>query len=146
VSWTIEIASGAFSADEAEAWDELEFLREEDEQREYGTPPSAEMNALYERLTAKYPCITEDPNSPWSDGPLINDFGDKLTTLGFVSSGMAEAYPFVIATATGMGFTVFDAADEKIHRPTGWQPTVPSERTTESSSIPQSHRPWWKVW
>lgn len=146
MSWTIEIASGAFSPDDAEAWEELEDLRDEAEEREDGAPPSGDMRALYERLTARYPCIMEDPSSPWSDGPLINNFGDRLTTLGFVSSGMAEAYPFVIATATKMGFTVFDAVDEKIHRPEGWRAPSGGWESQVSDVSPESRRPWWKLW
>jgi hypothetical protein len=77
------------------------------------------LRRLYDRLTLKFPCIMEDPNSPWADGPLINDFGDKLATVGVIVSRMEEALPFVIETATDMGFTVFDAGAEEIFRPKG---------------------------
>ena len=146
MSWTIEIATGEFSADDVEAWEELESLRDEEDQREYGEPPSADMKVLYDRLTAKYPCIMEDPNSPWSDGPLINNFGDKLATLGFVSSGMADAHPFVIETATELGFTVFDAGDEKIHRPAGWQPPPTKFGSSATETDVPFRRPWWRFW
>ena len=141
MSWTIEIVCVPVPDDPEEAWAFLEDLRDEAAEREYGAPPSPELEDLYRRLAARYPCITEDPESPWSDGPLINNFGDKIATLGFVKSGMTEALPFVIATATGMGFTVFDAGDEAIHRPKGWQPSVPW-----STALPAEARPWWKFW
>jgi hypothetical protein len=141
MSWVIEIVSVPVADDPAEAWEQLEELRDEAAEREYGTPPGAEMLELYHPLSARYPCIMEDENSPWSDGPLINNLGDRITTLGFISSGMTEALPFVIDTATEMGFTVFDAGDEKIHRPKGWRPPV-RPRPAE----PGPERPWWKFW
>lgn len=141
MSWVIEIADGDFPADTDVAWELLDELREEDEAREFGSPPSERMEALYWRLTARYPCITENPDSPWSDGPLINNFGERLAAVGFITSGMAEALPFVIETATEMGFTVFDGGDDAIHRPRGWQ--APKE-----DILPAKHnsKPWWRFW
>ena len=121
MSWVIEIVSVPVADDTDDAWDQLGELREVEDAREYGTPPSEPMNELYRRLTARYPCITENPESPWSDGPLINNFGDKLTTIGIVGSQLDETLPFVVDTATGMGFTVFDAGDERIYRPKNWR-------------------------
>ena len=143
MSWTIEIVTSDIPYDDEDAWLLLEELREEDDQHEYGDPPSPELAELCRRLTARYPCITEtdDPASPWADGPLINNFGDKMATLGIVTSRMEEALPFVIETATEMGFTVFDAGDETIHRPKGWKrpPQSPIPATPPS-------RPWWRSW
>jgi hypothetical protein len=141
MSWTIEIVSVPVAEDADQAWAQLENLREEADARDYALPPSERMIELYRRLTARYPCITEDSASPWSDGPLINNFGDKLTTLGIIGSRLAEALPFVLETATDIGFTVFDAADERIHRPKGWRPPL-------EWSIPQlpAKRRWWQFW
>jgi hypothetical protein len=119
MSWVIEITHVPVASVDEDAWEQLETLREEEEAHEYGEPPSEPLRRLYDRLTLKFPCIMEDPNSPWADGPLINDFGDKLATVGVIVSRMEEALPFVIETATDMGFTVFDAGAEEIFRPKG---------------------------
>lgn len=140
MSWTIEIVTVPIADDPGEAWAQLEELREEADEREYGAPPSDELAELYRRLTARYPCIMEDPESPWADGPLINNFGEAIATIGIMTSRIAEALPFVIETATEMGFTVFDAGDERIHRPKGWKPPL-------AWSIPKTEpRPWWRFW
>jgi hypothetical protein len=140
VSWTIDITYEPVAADTKRAWKQLDALREEEEAREYGTLPSGRMLELYGRLVARYPCITEDPSSPWSDGPLIYDFGDKLTTVGVVTSRIEDALPVIIETATDMGFTVFDPGDEAIHRPKGWQAPVETNREGTSK------KPWWMFW
>jgi hypothetical protein len=137
LSWTIEIVSAELSGDDEEAWAQLDELREEEDQREVGSPPSSVMVELHRRLKERYPCIMEDEKSPWSGGPLIDCFGDKVATLGFVGSQLEEALPFVIETATGMGLTVFDAGDEAIHRPKGWKPPAAVIRA------PPPRRPWW---
>ena len=149
MSWVVEITHVPVADTLDEAWDQLDELREEESGREYGAPPSEPLRQLYERLTAKFPCILVDSDSPWSDGPLINNFGDKLATIGIVVSQMEEALPFVIDTATGMGMTVFDAGDEQIHRPKGWRPPVESVSSApiaSASSAPTPRKPWWRFW
>jgi hypothetical protein len=91
---------------------------------EYGSPPGDHFVPLYERLVARYPCITtpKGEDSPWSDGPLINNFGKKHAIIGISYSRVGEALPFVVETATQMGFTVYDAQDEKFHRPVSGSP------------------------
>lgn len=143
MSWVIEIVSVPVADDTDDAWDQLEELREVEDAREYGTPPSEPMHELYRRLSARYPCITENPDSPWSDGPLINNFGDKLTTIGIISSRIEDTLPFVVETATEMGFTVFDAGDERIHRPKNWR--APAVRRPMPESPPPPRR-WWQFW
>ena len=69
------------------------------------------MRQLYDRLTARYQCITEDSNGPWSDGPLVNNFGQRSATLGISFSRVGEVLPFLVETATAMGFWVLDAQD-----------------------------------
>ena len=140
MSWSVEIVTVPIADDDDDAWQQLDEIREEEEDREYGSPPSDPMMNLYRRLTARYPCIMENPDSPWSDGPLVNNFGDQLTTLGIVSTRLEETLPFVVETATEMGFTVFDAADERIYRSKNWNP-----RPDDAHEEP-SQRQWWKFW
>jgi hypothetical protein len=53
--------------------------------------------------------------------PAEDNFGDKLTTIGIVVSQIDETLPFVVDTATEMGFTIFDAGHERIYRPKNWR-------------------------
>jgi hypothetical protein len=103
--------------------------------------PSPEMRELHRRLTALFPCICDDSDGPWSDGPLINNFGQQSATLGISFSRVEEVLPFVIATATEMGFWVLDTQDERVHLPGGAtigpaEPEVP---------VPPRKR-WWQFW
>jgi hypothetical protein len=141
MSWTVEIVTVPIADDVERAWVQLEGLREEADAREYGAAPSDVLAEFYRRLTVRYPCITVDPDSPWSDGPLINNFGDKVATIGIITPRLPEALPFVIETATDMGLTVFDAGDERIHRPRGWI-ARPAASTPEASA----GNPWWRFW
>ncbi|HYM24459.1 MAG TPA: hypothetical protein VEU08_14685 [Vicinamibacterales bacterium] len=115
MSYTIDIVADPMPPRDKEAWLLIHALREE----LYAKPghPAPRLRALHDRLTAAYPCITVDERGPWSDGPLINNFGEKMAILGISVSRIAEVLPFVVRTATAMGFTVLDAQDGKIHRP-----------------------------
>ena len=147
MSYTIDITKEPMSDDEVEAWNRLEELRLGEESREYGSPPGDQFLPLYEKLVSIYPCIAtpEGENSPWSDGPLKDNFGLKNTVLGMSFSRVDDALPIIVKTATEMGFTVFDAQDGKIHRPVGW---APARKNTEiaPASPATKQRAWWKIW
>jgi hypothetical protein len=53
----------------------------------------------------------------WSDGPLINNFGERQAVIGFMFSHVDTVLPFVIEIAHKHGITVFDWQTETIHRP-----------------------------
>ncbi len=141
MSWVVEITPVTVAPDWEGAWDQLEDLRDQEASHEYGAPPSEPLRRLYERLTERFPCILEEPDSPWADGPFINDFGDRLATIGIITSRIEDALPFVVETATEMGCTVFDPGDNQIHRPKNWQPP-------RDWALPQSRKskPWWRFW
>jgi hypothetical protein len=103
------------------------------------------MEKLYRQLSERFPCITEEPDSPWSDGPLRDNFGRDMATVGISYSRVEATLPFVIESATQMGCTVLDGTDEKIHRPVGWSPSPDNETRTTLEQSPEQ-RPWWKVW
>lgn len=111
-----------------------------------GTPdarfeaPSPQMRELHRRLTARFPCIVDDSDGPWSDGPLINNFGQRAATLGISFSRVEEVLPFLIATALDMGSWVLDAQDEAVHLPGGV--VLRAGATVEQ----KSGRPWWRFW
>ena len=144
MSYTLEIWSRSFPDDDEVAWQvRKDLLAQQDEAFDPANPfepASPEMAELHKRLTARFPCICDDESGPWSDGPLINDFGQGTATVGIVFSRVEEVVPFVIETATGMGMHVFDGQDEVIHRPVGYVSRLPRTRA------PRAARPWWKFW
>jgi hypothetical protein len=80
-------------------------------------PISKIFRELHRRLTARFPCICDDENGPWSAGPLINGFGAQIATVGIVGSRIDEVLSFVIETATDMNLCVLDHQAAEIHRP-----------------------------
>ena len=76
---------------------------------------------LVDWLTARYPCICDlpddDDSGPWCSGPLRQKSYTRATVFGLVFSRVAEVLPFVIDTATSLGFTVLDWQTGKAHRP-----------------------------
>jgi len=145
VSYSFDITAEPIPDEEPEAWAEIERLRAHEDglERNYGDPPGDHFLALHQALTARYPCITtpEGEDSPWADGPLIHNFGAKHTVLAISFSRVADALPFIITTATELGFTLFDPQDEKIYRPASWRPSSPP-----AEPAPAPTRPWWKIW
>lgn len=105
-------------------------------------PPSAEFVELHRRLTERYPCICDDDDSdsPWSDGPLINNFGQKVGGVGLQFPRVDEALPFVIKTATDLGFWVYDRQVSEVHLPNGGI-LRPIEKQCQKPS-----KPWWQFW
>ena len=131
MSYTLDIVSAPLPQKDREAWLLIHALRAE--LYAHSGAPSSEMRELHDRLTARYPCICVNESGPWSDGPLINNFGEKMAILGISYSRVAEVLPFVVETATAMGFTVLDAQADRIHRPSG--------ATSAASSAN-----WWQFW
>jgi hypothetical protein len=100
-----------------------ELAREQDERAAASgqrfEPPAERMATLHRTLTGRFPCICDDDAGPWSDGPLINNFGREVATLGISFSRVEEVLPFLIASANAQGMWVLDAQDEKLHLPDG---------------------------
>jgi hypothetical protein len=135
VSYTVDIVAGPVPESDREAWAALPGLREE--LYVHAGDPSPEMRELHDRLTERYPCICEDESGPWSDGPLINNFDRRMVILGLVYSRVDEVLPFIIQTAMGMGFTVFDPQVMRIYRPS----SPPHGRRAG-----HVNRRWWQFW
>ena len=102
---------------------------------------SPQMAELHRRLTARYPCICDDSDGPWSDGPLINNFGQDVATLGISYSRVAEVLPFLVTTANEMGFWVLDCQDEVLHLPGG-----DAVRPASGEGATLHRRRWWEFW
>ena len=144
MSYTVDNIRVPVPDDDLEAWAFLDgTLRtaSEDDNR----PLPEYVQEFYKRLTSRYPCIMENENGPWSDGPLINNFGPELTNLGISFSRVAEVLPFLISTANDLGSVVFDGQDERFHRPGKPQGPTLSELHAQRETS-QSKRPWWRIW
>ena len=118
MSYNVAICTPPLPKRDEDAWQVIDLLIDQE-----GEPPPV-FRQLYEKLTAKYPCIVEVPDPSvnpgvWSDGPLWNNFGLRVAVLGMVYSRVGEALPFVIETANSLGLTVFDWTGPVIYRPPG---------------------------
>lgn len=119
MSYTVTITRNNISQSDEKAWAELDELYEkEDAQNEQ----SADFLDLIEKLKSNFPCICDLPdnevdNGVWSDGPLSNNAGKDLTTLGVAYFQVDTVIPFLIKTANENGFVVFDSQSGKISRP-----------------------------
>lgn len=140
MSYVVNITSLPLPDNEEEAWDCLVEIDAANEGT-FGTP-GPKMEELYRRLSKRYPCITEATESPWCDGPLLDNFGRDIATIGVIYSRATEAMLFIIEVATQLGCTVLDGQDDKIYRPVNWQPAIPSSADSEQ----RERRPWWKIW
>ena len=86
--------------------------------------PNTQFVALAQRLTARHPCITtldeDDDNAVWTDGPLDGRSEQPVWGLGVLSQHLDTVLPFVVETATSMGFVVHDDQAGECHLPGGW--------------------------
>lgn len=117
MSYTVSITRNDIPKDDNQAWKIMNELHINDNGQ-----PSKDFVDLIKQLTEKYPCICDLPDDKvddgvWSDGPLINNAGDKITTLGVVYSQVENVIPFVIKTSNNLGFVVFDDQTGLISRP-----------------------------
>jgi hypothetical protein len=122
VSYTVELIVGCLPESESGAWAQIEELRESYYGDERDKTP--ELLELHKALTARYPCLCSfednDPRideSPWADGPMLNNFAHDMGMLAISSSRAEEVVPFVIAEANKLGITVADSQTANIHRP-----------------------------
>jgi hypothetical protein len=155
MSYTVDIVSAPPPRSYEAALDLRDQLTDERDARVSGETgsrfeePSEEMRELHRRLTARFPCICDAPEGPWSDGPLLNNFGQRVTTLGISFSRVEEVLPFLIATALDMGFWVVDAQDEALHLPDGRVLRAPADAPAGPVDGPVAtvrRRPWWRFW
>jgi hypothetical protein len=137
MSYTVEIISQPVSAADNEVLSFLDQIEDNDENGE----PSPSVLELYKKVITKYPCITEDSNGPWSDGPLINNFGHPVSILGICSSRAEEVVPWLVKKANEMGFTLYDPQENMIYRPQGASRTDDSPTQEENTK-----KQWWQFW
>ena len=131
MSYNVAICLAPVPADDRTAWQQLELWIDEE-----GSIPD-QFQELLARLTARYPCICDLPDEAvddgvWSDGPLRNNLGHRVTVLGLVPSRAIEVMPFLVLTANALGMSVFDWQSKDIYRP-------------EPAASPSPTR-WWQFW
>ena len=121
MSYTVDLIVGPLASLDEEAWKQIETLREAyyDDERE----KAQELVELHAILTAKYPCLCsyadddeEMDNSPWADGPMIDNFSSEMGMLAISFSRAEEVVPFIVESANRLGITVADGQTGEIHR------------------------------
>lgn len=122
MSYNVELIPEKLPANDAAAWARIEELRSVyyDDPRER----HPKLTELHQLLIGTYPCLCSysdnDPlmdESPWADGPMINNFASEMGMLAIIFSRVGEVLPFIIRQAHALGITVADGQDGTIHRP-----------------------------
>lgn len=82
--------------------------------------PTAPIRSYVEALLDRWPDITEDAgeDSPWADGPLINNAAGPLFYFAMVYSQAEEAVSFAAQLAAERGLICFDPQAEALLMPT----------------------------
>lgn len=137
MSFTLDLILTDVPEENGAAWKYIEELREE--YYEDNSSAHEKLIALHKILTDKYPCLCsyedDDPemeNSPWADGPMLNNFASKMGMLAILYSRADELFPFILENALLLDITVADGQSEKIYRP--------------GEPVAAKDRPWWKLW
>jgi hypothetical protein len=142
MSYTLDFVLSRVSSDNKEAFQELENLQERycDDEKERNIV----LVALHDALIQRYPCLCsyadDDPaidESPWVDGPLMENFRSEMGMVAISYSRVDEVVPFVIQTAIDLKITVFDGQTGEIFRPgeTRVSPEPPLKRVASDNKI-----------
>lgn len=121
MSYTIDVTHVKISPNRDKALLQINSLRDELYEEDQELASRDKFLPLYEILVSKYPCICEDDgeDSPWSDGPLIDNFGSNHAIIGFLFESADEVFPFILSHAIDLGFTVYDGQSDKFYYPDG---------------------------
>jgi hypothetical protein len=87
-------------------------------------PPTASIRAFVDALLARWPDISDEQGeqSPWSDGPMVNNAAGSVIHFGVVYSRLDEAEPFVVETARHHGLVLVDQEEGRVLVPGGIPP------------------------
>ena len=99
MSYIISITRKNIPNADKEAWKYLDMLKETESNKS-----ATDFIDLINKFLTKYPCIcnltdNELEEGVWSDGPLIDNAGENVTTLGLVNSSVENTLKFVIETS-----------------------------------------------
>jgi hypothetical protein len=117
MSYNVTILRKDIPADNDAAWTHCDqLLRQETGEQ------APDFLDLVEQFKQRFPCICDLPDDlvddgVWSDGPLSNNAGKNVTTVGMVYSKVDIALPELIRIAVTNGFVVFDFQSGDIYRP-----------------------------
>jgi hypothetical protein len=79
------------------------------------TTASSSIAAYVAALLERYPDLTESDDSPFSDGPLIDNASGPFMYFGFRRGAtLDEAWAFAVETARSMGLVAFDPQSERL--------------------------------
>lgn len=139
MSYTVDLIVAPLPPENKAAWTAIMALRESYHEDEREKAPV--LIQLHSVLTARYPCLCsyadDDPRmdeSPWADGPMINNFAHDMGMLAISFSRVEEVVPFIIKEANALGISVADGQSGEIYRPgNGTHGSLTS-------------KPWWKFW
>jgi len=127
MSYILKIVVPPLPAEDALAWRAADTICDNDDD---AAPKAPVLVRLHDVLTSVYPCLCSDAaeapdmdDTPWSDGPLINNFGSASAVLGLATDDDdGSAVAFIVAASRTLGLTVLDGQVRKIHRPQVPQP------------------------
>lgn len=123
MSYTVDLIVVPLPENDQTAWQYIQALRDTyyDDERE----KASALIALHSALTARHPCLCsfadDDPemdDSPWADGPMINNFSNEMGMLAITYSRVDEVLPFIVTEANALGIAVADGQTGQILRPT----------------------------
>ena len=116
MTYVLAVWDGDMPADNERAAEEYERLVEQTEDREI--LPTPKIRRYVEALLGHWPDITEEggENSPWSDGPLMNDATGQLFVFGLGASFGEEPFTYCRELAREHGLVFFDPESEELLR------------------------------
>jgi hypothetical protein len=117
VSYDIAVWVGEQPADDEAAKAQYEALSARD--RAESDPPDSRLIDYVTALTQRFPDLTdldddEVDDSPWADGPLIDNVDGTFFYFALTYSGIHEALPFVAQTAKAHGLVCFDPQEDRL--------------------------------
>jgi len=116
MNYVLAVWDGDMPGDSKQAADEYERLIELVEDQE--VPPTAKIRRYVEALLARWPDITDERgvNSPWGDGPLMNDATGPLFRFGLTTFLGEEPLAYCRDLAREHGLVFFDPEGEELLR------------------------------
>jgi hypothetical protein len=116
MSYDLAVWEGKRPSTNAEAAKAFRQLYDENIGGKGNREPTPAITAYVDALLKRWPDITEDEgdNSPWSDGPLINNARGPIVYFGMVFSMAEEASAFAAETAATHGLVCFDPQTEEL--------------------------------
>ena len=121
MSYTIEIFTDVLSENDQQALVQAEEIKQAEPEQSVKVHSS--LRKLHAQLVKIYPCLSsyEDDDEdmdecPWSDGPLIENFGERVAILG-ISNRQGEVLSHILSCADKLKLSVIDPQDGMVYRP-----------------------------